>query len=159
MNIKIAIGIILLLITPLATGACLSSYQQAQDSGDWPSVQGTVTVSQVDSTIGRKTKANIAYNYSVNGSSYVGTRVRFADTTGSRRGAQEQLIQPYPVGANVDVFYDPKSPNIAILETGAGWGALGLFVIPILIGGIGVGFLLNGIQINKRKKRRQNRRS
>ena len=158
MNVKIAIGIILLFIAPFAAIACYFSYQQAQASGDWPSTTGTVTVSKVDSTIGRKTKAKINYNYSVNGSNFVGTRVRFADTTGSRRSAQEQLIEPYPVGAKVDVFYDPDSPKIAVLEAGAGWGASMLLLIPIILVGIAAFFLVDGLRIRKQTKRAQARK-
>ena len=157
MNVKIVIGVILLLITPFAAFACFLSYRQAQASGDWPATKGTVTVSRVDSTIGRKTKAKISYDYSVNGSSFVGTRVRFNDTTGSGRNAQEQLIEPYPVGAKVDVFYDPSSPNISILEAGAGWGSLGLFLIPILLVGIAAFFLTAGFQAGKQSKRSEPR--
>ena len=88
--------------------------------------------------------------------SYEGTRVRFNDTTGSGRSAQEQLIQPYPVGDEVDVFYDPKSPNIAILEAGAGWGSLGLFLIPIVLVGIAAFFLVDGSQTKKQTKNLKN---
>jgi len=124
-----------------------------QASNDWPSAPGVITVSQVDSMlIKRKAKAKISYRFTVGGGSYVGSRVRFADTTGSNRSSQEALIAPYPVGANVKVYYDPKNPKVSVLEPGGGIRGFGLIIPPLLLVVIGGFFVAAGLQQQKAKK-------
>lgn len=153
MNIKILIGIILLILTPLAAFACFFSYRSMQASSSWPSTQGVVSISRVENSVGLKTKAEILYQYLVNNETYSGSRIRFADTTGSSRSAQEKSIEPYPLGKQVEVFYDPNDPKVAVLEPGGGLRGLGLILPPLLVGGIGAFFLLDGLRIKKLAKR------
>jgi hypothetical protein len=39
------------------------------------------------------------------------------DTAFSTRAEAQAALRPYPLGARVDVHYDPESPDRAVLET------------------------------------------
>ena len=146
MNMKMIIGGALLVLTPIAAILAFVSYRSMQASNDWPSAPGVISVSRVVNTVGSKFKADVSYQYAVGGRNFSGTRIRFADTTGSRRNAQENLIKPYPVGREVEVFYDPQNPRDAVLEPGGGLRGLGLILPPLLVGGIGGLFLRSGLR-------------
>ena len=59
----------------------------------------------------------IEYSYSVAGKQYRGRRYRFGGVSGGQRNAR-QIIGAFPVGKNVDVFYSPGDPAMAVLKTG-----------------------------------------
>lgn len=102
----------------------------------WPSVAGQVIESRVDDEHLEMMKPVLRYRYEVTGQTYVGFRVAFSGY-GAGRPAMEQLIQPYPAGASVTVYYDPRNPASAVLDNTArsDWVFWLLF---------GVGFLVLG---------------
>jgi hypothetical protein len=58
----------------------------------------------------------IRYAYEVNGKARQGTRIRFGLLTArSPRGA-EAILAPYPVGAAIQVRYNPDDPDDSVLE-------------------------------------------
>ncbi len=59
---------------------------------------------------------DIRYQYQVSGKNFKGKRVKFGGQGGMTQFAAEQLVAKYPVGAAVQVYYDPKSPLHAALE-------------------------------------------
>lgn len=99
----------------------------------WPSVSGQVIESRVDDAHLEMTKPVLRYRYQVGGRSYVGFRVAFSGY-GISRSAMDQLIQPYPQGSTVKVYFDPRHPSSAVLDNTAksDWLYWSLF---------GVGFL------------------
>lgn len=62
------------------------------------------------------TTVDIRYQYQVSGKNLEGKRVKFGGQGGMTQFAAEQLIAKYPVGAAVQVYYDPKSPLHSALE-------------------------------------------
>ena len=146
MNFKMILGVLLLCLTPIAAILAFGTYRSMQASNDWPSTPGVVSVSKVVNTIASKFKAEVSYKYVVNQRTFSGTRIRFADTTGSSKSRQENLIKPYPAGKEVEVFYDPKNPAEAVLEPGGGLRGYGLILPPLLVGGIGVLSLSAGLR-------------
>jgi hypothetical protein len=105
-------------------------------SRTWPTTVGTIKSSRVE--IGRdadsfKTyRARIVFNYSVCATSYTGKTVFFGDEVNLRQARAEELVKRFPVGAEVDVFYNPIRPDIGILVPGVHWGSCGW-----IIGGLG----------------------
>jgi hypothetical protein len=81
----------------------------------WPSVTGQVIESRVDDAHLEMTKPVLRYRYQVGTQSYVGFRVAFSGYGVSRR-AMDQLIEPYPQGSTVSVFYNPQDPSSAVLD-------------------------------------------
>jgi hypothetical protein len=61
----------------------------------------------------------VNYGYTVNGRSYTGRRISASDEYQKNRGSAEDILDRYPVGATVTVFYDPENPATSLLVTGA----------------------------------------
>ena len=82
-----------------------------------PSASGTITQSQVvssDDSYGFEAR----YAYAVGGRAYEGSRSSHGEWSSSNRGRVEDLARRFPVGATASVFYDPESPEDAVLITG-----------------------------------------
>lgn len=86
---------------------------------------GTVTVSRIeesrDSDGDLSHKPHVEYDYVVGGTTLQGTVRRNGEMGvsgwGARRSVQA-IIERYPVGKQVPVFYDPQQPATAVLEQG-----------------------------------------
>lgn len=102
----------------------------------WPVVPGRVTISRVEQRgsgnyDGGPTKrgyaAVVEFRYQVGELSFSSRQIALGvKTSGSRKGA-ERVAARYPVGATVEVHYDPANPSDATLErpTGMSWLILG----------------------------------
>ncbi len=88
---------------------------RAAQSRQWPSVEGTVLESRVDAAHLEFMKPVLRYQYTVDGCRYVGFRVAFSGY-GVSRQAMARLIEPYPAGRPVRVYYDPGNPASAVLD-------------------------------------------
>jgi hypothetical protein len=84
--------------------------------------------------------ARIRYAYSVKGSQYTGTRIRFGtESAGTVSLDQvEQLTERYPDTKVVDVYYNPASPEIAVLERGPRADAYALLGVGVIALGFGL---------------------
>lgn len=86
---------------------------------NWPSTRGRIVRSWVerkhfdDSTY---YKPNVEYTYSVNGTEYSCTRIGYGylSQPGTESAAQ-RILEPWPVGQEVTVWYDPARPGVAVL--------------------------------------------
>jgi hypothetical protein len=60
----------------------------------------------------------VIYSYQVDGRPYQSHRVRAGDETGQIKviGDASSMLDRYPVGSNVTVYYDPDDPANAALE-------------------------------------------
>ncbi len=109
----------------------------------WPLATGVVKSSEISeykTKGGRQFMASVTYDYTVDGSTYSGNRLRFGHYAGAKAAAEADVAK-YPVGAPVEVRYDPQTPQTSVLEPGvAGISVAGL-VLAI------VGALLLGITV------------
>lgn len=64
--------------------------------------------------------AAVRYRYAVGTKTYEGDRIAFGDAGHTMRLLAQQIVAKYPVGAKVDVFYNPKRPSNAVLEADIG---------------------------------------
>jgi hypothetical protein len=97
---------------PVATGRILESRveQYRESAGS----SGTFSGSRARMTLYRPV---VRYEYAVEGKRFHGDRI--AQSPGWNRGAAdfaEAVAQRYPVASAVDVRYNPKRPNEAVLE-------------------------------------------
>jgi len=123
-----------------------SDILKAQKSRSWPTASGTVQDSGMESHQSRdedgdiKTTygATIQYKYTVDGQEFVGDRRTFSNVRTSSVRNTEKILERYPLGSSVDVFYDPDDPSSSVLETGVGAATYILLLVPI-------GFLVFGI--------------
>lgn len=102
-------------------------YTAAKQSMSWPTVQGEIKNSYLDtreSGTGRKKKityrANISYEYTVSGKTYRNGDIYIGSSSvfGSKSGAKNTLSR-YPVGQKVKVYHSKTSPAKAALQPGA----------------------------------------
>lgn len=96
---------------------------RARRMNAWRSVRGTVTGSAVvaDGTFDDGSTAyrpRIRYKYVVAEQEYSGQRRSLINVGVGffLRGAAQRIVDRYPVGSEVIVFYDPANPGEAILE-------------------------------------------
>ena len=86
--------------------------------------------------------SDIVYDYQVAGASYSGTRVTFGGlwliyNNGSNKSQVRAVLDRYPVGKQVSVYYDPNAPETAVLEpkiTDRTWTPLVFSVLFLLWG-------------------------
>ncbi|MBL8693697.1 MAG: DUF3592 domain-containing protein [Planctomycetes bacterium] len=91
----------------------------------WATTRGTIERAVLTrSRTGRVTRegARISYTYFVGGKSYSSMRCRFATSLEGADGVHfsvpRELLARYPIGAAVDVYYDPERPEQATLDRG-----------------------------------------
>jgi hypothetical protein len=77
-------------------------------------------------------RALVNYKFVVDGKDYVGERVAFGIGTSNRRSDARSIVDRYPVGRTVEVYYRPGHPNDAVLETRIG----GFAIIALIVGAI-----------------------
>ena len=121
--------------------------QEARRSQDWPSVTGVVTKNAVRTdartgTGGSAARArylpDVEFEYEVDGQRYNGSRFAVLEQPETERAAVLARLEAYPVGEQVEVYYDPADPARALLEPGTP-GAMWIpFVFGALATGLGV---------------------
>jgi hypothetical protein len=94
----------------------------ARRASVWPQTQGRVVKSEVAATHHQfaeeateiKNEPAIAYEFSVAGKKFRGTRISIGEDSGGAN--TEATLAHYPVGAVVMVYYDPQNPENCVLE-------------------------------------------
>jgi hypothetical protein len=81
----------------------------------------------------------VTYNYVVNGQTLQCNRVRFSPTRGKK------ILEKYPKGSRVDVFFDPQHPSIAVLEKGGSTRVMLFVGVAVIAGSCLVGFLIGSL--------------
>lgn len=110
-------------------------------SEQWPVTDGIVQSAEMKSSSGRHGgttySAAVTYSYQVAGVSYTGAKVAIGSMSSSSAYAGG-ILNRYPVGKKVSVYYSPGDPSDAVLETGIHGGTWICF-------GVGTAFTLFGI--------------
>jgi len=114
----------------------LPPLQYSNSSKSWPTVQGTVTKSEVK--VWRRDsnthyQPDIAYTYTVDGKKYTSSMITVGDPPLDNNVTKAKRLQAeYPVGKEVVVYYDPELPESAALQPGTKTGdylLAGIFAI------------------------------
>jgi hypothetical protein len=114
----------------------------AMSSKRWPTVEGEIFDAQVLMSSGRRSRSyqpHITFGYKVNGQDYTSTQLTHGDPESySDQFKAATAAREYVPGAPVTVYYHPKDPKQAVLQTGA-TGSNWLFLIMgIAVTGFGV---------------------
>jgi hypothetical protein len=108
-------------------------------SKKWPHVTGKIInndlksrgTKNIDEAYTIKYSVELEYSYQINGKNYSSRKIRlFEKDHPISKAFNLGFLDKYPKGANVKVFYNPKKPSVAVLETG---GITRLIVIIILL--------------------------
>lgn len=92
---------------------------QVSKTDSWPYVEGFILESYIEKSRSDgkyRYKAKINYSYEINGNKYQGNRVSFGDVV--TKGYAEKIIEKYPVGQSVNVYYDPNKSSKSTLVVG-----------------------------------------
>jgi len=112
------------------------------------STEGVIIASKVESTStsdGRSYSAEIEFEYDLNGQRYTGDRHSYFSFGTSSQTHSQEIVDRYPVGREVSVYYDPGEPSESVLEVDAASfpSIMILFLTPFHC--IGIGFLAGGV--------------
>ncbi len=134
-----AIAFAMLVFNAIFIGIIFFTQRKAKQSQDWPTTTGTIKVSRIetryDSDSGSVDYPVVEYSYSVMGKEFTGEKV----TPGLQWGGTgaRKVVERYPAGSQVKVYYNQENPSEALLETKApGW------VIWLWVGLIGLDLIL-----------------
>ena len=87
--------------------------------------------------------ASVTYAYTAGGTTLQGNRVSVGVTGGNARA----IVQKYPAGTDVQVFYDPSKSSSAVLEPGgSGLKALLVVAVVVILGGMVIGLIQTASQ-------------
>jgi hypothetical protein len=118
----------------------LRSRKLASASKTWPSTPGKIVTSWVRETESTDSEnrttttyvAEVEYEYKVDGQPLQGNRVQFGLGGSGNSTALRAIVKRYPVGAEVQVFYDPAKPKQCTLEQKAAGSAMILLFLGVL---------------------------
>lgn len=120
--------------------------KRAYESRNWPDTLGTIISSHISKQTTRDSKSRtrtsytprIQYQYQVGGQHYTCKRIEFGGESGGRRSKAKKVVDQYPSGKKVKVYYNPQDPKVAVLKAGFSWGAIFAFLAGIVFFGAGV---------------------
>lgn len=109
----------LIALLPVAAGTvamdyfALSAAGLQTQSASWPSVQGTITQSEVETVRSNKSttyRPKLVYTYSVDGQHYEGSKYRYSSWSAGDPERVEALLTRYSMGASIPVYYRHAQP-------------------------------------------------
>lgn len=125
--------------------------QHAQASTQWPTATGQVRVSEVEYRRSRDSggtyHARVVYDFEVEGTPYTSDRVAFGDFGSSNPGHARGIVNRYPEGDPVVVFFPPQEPGRAVLEPGVQLQTwfMPAFGLVFLVTGLGMALFLPAV--------------
>lgn len=111
----------------------------ALESRRWPAVQGRVEeIATRDpewtiNGVGPSRWQDVLYRYSVAGKYFTATRKYFTGWSENWWRAINRSATTYESGTDVLVRYDPRNPNVAVLEPGIPLGLIADYVISLML--------------------------
>lgn len=98
------------------------NYNRANASVEWPTASGLIVSSSVeyhrDDDSAGTYHAEILYEFSVNDVLFNGNRVAYGDFGSSDASHARKIVNQYPKGKNVTVYYMQSDPHECLLEPG-----------------------------------------
>jgi hypothetical protein len=91
-------------------------------SPDWPTAQGTVMSSHVETLRGKRAvsfRPEVSYRYEVNGVPYTSDTVAFDGHGSGGLESAQAVSRHYATGSKVTLHYEPDDPSVACLQCGA----------------------------------------
>jgi hypothetical protein len=101
--------------------AALPQYLSIKKSAQWPSVPGVMTASRMQSGVCKGMPCyhgEFAYRYRGGNTDLTGTALELGRTHWAARESWQKVLDAYPVGKAVSVYYEPRSPANSVLEPG-----------------------------------------
>ncbi|MBI4979973.1 DUF3592 domain-containing protein [Candidatus Woesearchaeota archaeon] len=116
--------------------------EKGLQSKSWLTTEGQVINSKVSqefqSSGGYWYKPEIVYTYSVEGNNYSSNFVTVEPVCYNNPQKPTKIVNLYPSGTKVTVYYSPNDPSVAVLEPGAKSGGYVITVVGIIFFLIGI---------------------
>lgn len=140
---NIIAGLIFFIVGGIVLFFGYSWYKKAKATEKWPTTEGIVLTAEVNSHQSDGStmyKPLIEYKYSVNGKEFKSPKYSYAEYSSSNSDHAYEVINKYPKGERVTVFYNPEKHYDAVLEPGTSF----IVYVPLILGAIFslVGFLV-----------------
>jgi len=135
-----AIFLLIAIIGGLCTAWLASQLITGLRSLDWPSVVGEIILKDVPDEVRKNPRYHnrYVYRYNVRGVDYFSQRVSVSDRFISRARLVRQILDQYPDGAMMTVYYQRQNPQLAVLERGPRIQTVMGFLISVLILAVGI---------------------
>jgi len=97
------------------------------DSESWPKTTGLIVKSSVEpgfSRVGAKNnymyvvRPKVTYEYEVHGKNYSSSQLALVEHDSANEKLARGKAEKYPLGQHVEVYYNPRKPEFAVLEVG-----------------------------------------
>ncbi|NWG05892.1 MAG: DUF3592 domain-containing protein [Chloroflexi bacterium] len=116
------IGCTVMILNVIFLGILFAAQRKMNAVKTWPSTMGTVMASYLERRRSSNNRGSVnypvvQYAYQVGGQSYQGRRIAPGMEVGGTGAGK--VVERYPAGAQVMVFYNPQNPSDAVLETKA----------------------------------------
>ena len=121
----------------------------AWKSHDWPHADATIITAYIEekqstNSHGDNTKsyrANVTYEYSVDGDHFFGSRLYIGPTGFSNREREARILEKYEAGSVLKAAYDPGDPSSSVLHSGVQWPSCSVFLFGLYFTLGSLGFL------------------
>ena len=108
--------------------------RRAADAVNWPCAKGTIEGSEVRPSGRGYYAPQVSYSYAVEGTVFTGDAIQSTRIVGSETDAGA-IAARYPVGAEIDVRYNPRRPESSMLELGPGAARWRMIVAAVMSAG------------------------
>ena len=137
-------------------GFGINSLSNARASEHWPSTEGVVISSTVDShrshDSGATYSAAINYEYIVNHETLTSNSIKFGEVSTGNASDASRYSTKYAAGQSVKVYYNEEDPYESVLEPGVHASTWFLPVFGAVFALFGSGFVAIGFFIGRRAK-------
>lgn len=131
-------------------------YWQGLQTEKWPATPGKIMEAEIEtvtktsrSSGGRKRRrteyhVKVRYFYEVNGLKFEGNRLQYGYESHDEKESAKTELARYPVGKDIEVYYDPTDAKTSVLVKGSGtsWLALGLGSITFVLGLVAMVYMI-----------------
>ena len=125
----------------------IRDFINAKESISWPCSQGRITSSWVrfdpGAEEGSSYQPRVTYEFYINWKRYEGNRIAFGDNNTESSFSAQRIVDRYPVGKEVKVYYKPDNPHTCLLEPGLKAQAYYLLIVGLIFFGQGIYRFIN----------------
>lgn len=144
-KILVAASLIFLLLGVVFTSSGVNMIISAKESVAWPVAEGRIHHSKIIETVKRRTSgqkgqansksyhAKVEYEYIVSETKYSSNQISFGKTGSNKPEYARQLVNQYPKGKIVDVYYDPEDPETAVLVPGKSLASYAQLLVGVIL--------------------------
>ena len=113
------VGCVFMLMNAIFLGILVSTQRKMNAVKSWSTTMGTVTSSYLERRRSSNNRGStnypvVHYSYQVGGQAYQSNKIAPGMEVGGTGAGK--VVERYPAGAQVMVFYDPQKPSDAVLE-------------------------------------------